>query len=308
MSLNRRQFLTATATAAATAGVLLRSGRAAESGTAPAVNPYELVLLGKTGLKVSRIAIGTGVHGGMRQSDHTRMGKEKCEALLKNAYDRGIRLFDMADLYGTHAFIGNALKTVRDKCVFQTKIWTGGGGIPEAERPDADVVVDRFRKELQTDYIDIILIHCQTSAKWTDDQKRQMEILDKLKTKGIIKAHGISAHSLDALQTAAKTDWCDTVNARVNHGGVAMDDTPEKVAPVLKALHDSGKGVCGMKLIGEGKWKDDPAARDKAIAYALGLGSVDVLIVGFEKNEEMDDYEKRVATALKNLKAATATG
>ncbi len=106
---------------------------------------------------------------------------------------------------------------------------------------------------------------------------------------------------------AAKSPWVDTVNARINHAGQSMDAAPAEVVPVLKALHDAGKGIGGMKLIGEGKWRDDPANRDKAIRYVLDLGIVDSLIVGFEKSAEMDDFEKRVALAMKDAKAA-ATG
>jgi aryl-alcohol dehydrogenase-like predicted oxidoreductase len=304
MKLNRRQFLAATLVGAGSA-ILVRPAWAADAKEAP-VNPYELVPLGKTGLRVSRIGFGTGMRGSGRQSNQTRLGAEKFEALLKDFYDRGGRMFDMADLYGSMPFVGRAMKANRDKCVFLSKIWVGHGGIPELERPDADVVVDRFRKELDSDYIDIILLHCQTSATWTDEQKKQMDILENLKAKKIIRAHGVSIHSLDALKLAAKEPWVDSVNARINHAGMNMDGPVEQVAPVLKALHEAGKGVVGMKLIGEGKWRDDPDNRDKAIRYVLGLGTVDTMVVGFEKSTEVDDFEKRVAAAMKEKAPALA--
>jgi aryl-alcohol dehydrogenase-like predicted oxidoreductase len=305
MKLNRRQFL-ATAVAGVGGAVLVQSGLGAETAWSDPVNPYELVPLGKTGLRVSRIGCGTGMRGSKRESDQTRQGAEKFEALLKDYYDRGGRLFDMADLYGTHPYVGRAMKANRDKCVFQTKIWVMGGGIPEPERPDANIVIDRFRKELDTDYIDIVLLHCQTKATWTDDQKKQMDILDDLKSKKIIRAHGVSVHSLDAMRAAAKSPWVDSVSVRINHAGASMDAAPDQVVPVLKELHDAGKGVVGMKLIGEGKWRDDPKNRDEAIKFVLGLGTVDTMVVGFVKPTDLEDFQKRVATAMKEAKPAMA--
>lgn len=299
MKLNRRQFLTAAV--AGTGGLILgcRGIRAAAPTAAP-VNPYELVPLGKTGLKVSRIGFGTGMRGGNRQSNQTRLGQEPFEKLLRQAYDRGIRFFDCADMYGTNPYVGRALKDKpRDQYVVSTKIWVRKGGLPEPERPDADVLVDRFRKEFQSDYVDLVLIHCMTADRWPDEQKKQMDILANLKSKGIIKAHGVSIHSLGALKTAAACPWVDSVNARINKFGVAMDGPPEEVAPVLKQMHEAGKGVVGMKLIGEGQFRNDETKKNESIAYVLGLGSVDMMIVGFEKVEEIDDFATRVAAAMK---------
>ena len=180
-----------------------------------------------------------------------------------------------------------------------TKIWVRPGGLPEEERPDADVVVDRFRKELNTDYIDLVLIHCMTEPGWCDQQKRQMDILANLKAKGVIRAHGASVHSLGALRACVNHPWVDSVNARINAFGDLMDDPdPAVVASVLRQIHDAGKGVVGMKLIGEGRYRDDPSKRDASIQCALGDGCVDTMIVGFEKREEIDDFAERVKNAL----------
>ena len=263
-------------------------------------DPYEKVSLGKTGLKFSRFCMGTGVRGGNRQSNHTRMGKEKLERLLNDGFDRGVRWFDLADLYGTHPYLIPALKTIpRDKYGIVSKIWFQGGGIPEPERPDADVVVARFLKELGTDYIDLVLLHCVTSPKWNVDLQKQMEIMAKLKQKGTIRAHGVSCHSLEALEAAAQEPWVDSVHARINPYGLSMDDKPEKVVPVLKKIHDAGKGVVGMKIIGEGKLRSEPEKINSSAKFVLGLGCVDILNVGFEKTEEIDDFASRVKSVAK---------
>src|ERR1051326_5168931 len=108
MKIQRREFLKRSALGVS--GVLagVRLSRANET-KAACFDPYEPVVLGKTKLKVSRFCLGTGVHGGNRQSNATRMGKEKFEGLIQGAYERGIRLFDLADLYGTHPYLIPAL-------------------------------------------------------------------------------------------------------------------------------------------------------------------------------------------------------
>jgi aryl-alcohol dehydrogenase-like predicted oxidoreductase len=294
MKIQRREFVkrSALGLGGILAGVPL--ARAAESKPA-FFDPYETVSLGQSKLKLSRFCLGTGVHGGNRQSDHTRMGKQKFEALVQGAYERGVRTFDLADLYGTHPFLLPALKGIpRDKVAIFTKLWFSPGGIPESERPAADVVISRFLKEIGTDYLDLVLLHCVTSPKWPEELRPYMDSLDNLKSKGVIRAHGVSCHSLAALETAAAEPWVDSVHARINPYGMSMDDKPDKVVPVLKKLRAAGKGVVGMKIIGEGRLSNDAEKRDTSARFVLGLGCVDVLNIGFEKTEEIDDFAERV--------------
>jgi aryl-alcohol dehydrogenase-like predicted oxidoreductase len=251
--------------------------------------------LGKTKIKVSRVGFGTGMRGSKRQSNQTRLGKETFEGLLKESYERGVRLFDVADLYGSHPYLASALRKMpREDYVINTKIWWRRGGIPEPERPDADVVVKRFLKELKTDYIDVVLLHCVASEKWPQELRKQMDILDELKHKGFIRAHGVSCHSLPSLQAAANEPWVDSVNVRINAYGKSMDASVAEVEPVVRKLHKEGKGVLGMKLIGEGSFRNSVEKRDNSIRYVLGLGCVDAMVVGFEKIEEVDDFAARV--------------
>jgi aryl-alcohol dehydrogenase-like predicted oxidoreductase len=294
MKISRRHFFKQTSLGVGSLALGTALTSAAES--APVCfDPYEKVPLGKTGLSFSRFCMGTGVSGGNRASNHTRMGKEKLERLLNEGFDRGVRWFDLADLYGTHPYLIPALKTIpRDRYGIVSKIWFHPGGIPEAERPDADVVVQRFLKELGTTYVDLVLIHCVTSSKWNQDLRKQMDIMAKLKQKGDIRAHGVSCHSLEALSAAAEEPWVDSVHARINPYGMSMDDKPEKVVPVLKKIHDAGKGVVGMKIIGEGKLRSEPEKITASAKFVLGLGCVDILNVGFEKPEEIDDFASRV--------------
>jgi aryl-alcohol dehydrogenase-like predicted oxidoreductase len=292
MKIARRTFL---ACAALGMGGALVSRKS--SGEVPPLtfDPFERVAIGKTGLKFSRIVLGTGMKGGKRESNQTRLGREPFESLIRQAHERGVDTYDLADLYGTHPYVMPALKGIsREKFRIITKIWFRDGGLPEKERPDADVCTERFLKELGTDYIDLMLLHCVTSAKWPEELRRQMELLTRLKTQGKIRALGVSCHSLQALEAAATEPWVESVHTRINPYGMSMDGAPEKVVPVLNRIHTAGKGVVGMKIIGEGRLRDDSDKRDASVKFALTLGCVDVLNVGCESTKELDDLAMRI--------------
>lgn len=292
-NLSRRKFLSALTVGAGTI-LLDKSGIAFPDVPLDSTDPLRMVELGTTGIKTTLLGMGTGFSGYNRSSNITRAGI--AEQLIRQAYEKGIRFFDCADTYGTHVHLANALKSFpRESYVVASKIWIEKGGLPESERPDADIMVDRFRKELRTDYIDIVQLHCMTDPKWTDRHKRQMDILDNLKTKKIIRAHGASVHSLQAMEACVESPWVDVVHARINAFGEAMDhQDPARVTPVIEKLHKAGKGVIGMKLIGNGKHRKETDKIDKSLKFVLGLGTVNMIIVGFELPEQIDDYMTRI--------------
>jgi aryl-alcohol dehydrogenase-like predicted oxidoreductase len=296
--IKRREFLCTAAAGAAgvlAAGTLVRAEPEKPAAKVDA-DPAALVPLGKH-LKVCRMGAGTGMNGGNRQTNQTRLGKEKFEALLNYEYDRGIRAFDCADLYGTHPYVGRVLKgKPRESFQVFSKLWCLRGGLPEPERPDADVNVKRFLKELQMDYIDLVQIHCMTSPKWTQDMRKQMDIMAKLKEQGLIKAHGVSVHSFDALKAAADEPWVDVIHVRINPFKMRTDAAMDQVVPVVKKAHDAGKGIIGMKLVGEGQF--DAQRREESINWVLGLGCVDCLVVGYEKTGQVDEIKSLVRKKL----------
>ncbi|MHC4177499.1 MAG: aldo/keto reductase, partial [Planctomycetota bacterium] len=273
MMIKRREFLSVAVAGTAGALAVGELAVAAPPTATPAeLDPMALVPLGKK-LKACRISCGTGMGGGGRQTNQTRLGKEKFEALLRYAYDQGIRQFDMADLYGTHPYVGRVLKDKpRDKVQLVSKIWTHPRGLPERERPPADVLVKRFLKELQTDYIDVLQIHCMMRGDWPQRQRRQMDVMAKLKEKGLIRAHGVSVHTFPALEAAAKEPWVDVVHVGINTFGHRTAGPMEKVVPLLKKMRAAGKGIIGMKLIGEGKF--DPQQRKETLKFAMESGCV----------------------------------
>jgi aryl-alcohol dehydrogenase-like predicted oxidoreductase len=298
-NITRRQFLTTTVAVGAGSVLLGKSAIRLPSGV-PVLSsdPLQIVTLGKSGIKTTLLGMGTGFSGYNRSSNITRAGV--AESVIHAAYEKGIRFFDCADSYGTHPYTAAALKDYpRESYTLSSKIWVGPGGIPDRERPDADVVIDRFRRELKTDYLDMIQIHCMTDARWTDKEKKQMDILENLKVKKIIGAHGVSVHSLEAMEAAVNNPWIDVIHVRINPFGEVMDKSDVNlVIPVIEKLHKAGKGVIGMKLIGNGNFRDDSEKIDAALKYVLGLGTVDMIIVGFEKPGQIDNYLGRMKRAL----------
>jgi aryl-alcohol dehydrogenase-like predicted oxidoreductase len=298
-NLSRRQFMAAISAGAGT--VLFGSAINAFSSETKQkyTDPFQIITLGNTGIKTTLLGMGTGFSGYMRSSNITRAGV--AESVIRNAYEKGIRYFDCADSYGTHPYAAAALKGIpRENYTLGTKMWVAEGGIPENERPDAGIVVDRFRKELNTDYIDLVQMHCMTSGEWTDQYKRFMDGLENLKVKKIIRAHGVSVHSFDALKVASENPWVDVIHVRINPFGENMDQRdPALVVPVIEKFHKAGKGVIGMKLIGGGRLKNDSEKIDTSLKYVLGLGTVDMIIIGFELPEQIDHYIRRIKDVIK---------
>ncbi len=287
----RREFIHRTSLAA---GALLFGGKAMAARLA-ALGPLsqkflatDTVTLGKTGIQTSRLAMGTGTVGGGGHSNQTKLGMDGLPRLLLNGYDNGLRFFDTADSYGSHPYAAKALKQVdRSKVTVLSKTFSRD---PAGVRAD----LERFRRELGTDYIDIVLIHCVTEADWTTRYRGAMDVLSEAKQKGIIRAHGCSCHTIEALRAAAASPWVEVDLARMNPVGAHMDADPETVASVLRQMRASGKAVVGMKILGQGALR---SKQDEAIRYALGLGLLDAFTIGAESIDEQKDLMRRIAAA-----------
>src|SRR6266851_8090455 len=232
--------------------------------------------------------MGTGTIGSGHHSNQTALGLKGLSGLLLNGYDRGLRFFDAADAYGSHPHVAEALKHVpRDKVTVLTKTWAR---TPQEARAD----LDRFRRELGTDYLDVALMHCVTEADWTERYRGVMDVLSEAKEKGTIRAHGCSCHSIGALRAAAKSPWVEVDLARINPIGAHMDADPATVVGVLREMKAAGKAVVGMKILGQG---DLRGRLSEALRYALGLGLLDAFTIGAESRSEQEDLIGRVAAA-----------
>jgi aryl-alcohol dehydrogenase-like predicted oxidoreductase len=288
--MHRRDFLIRTATAAGAAWLSSKAVFTALANTTlpKKFNAYDLVTLGNTGIKTSRLAMGTGTVGSGHHSHQTDLGVKGLSNLLLNGYDKGLRFFDAADSYGSHPHVAEALKQIpRDKVTVLTKTFSR---TPAEARAD----LDRFRRELGTDYLDICLMHCVTEADWTDRYKGVMDILSEAKEKGIIRTHGCSCHTIEALRAAAKSPWVEIDLARINPVGAIMDADPATVVGVLKEMKAAGKAVVGMKILGQGALRNH---QDEGIKFALSNGVLDAFTIGAESKQEQEDLIRRIAAA-----------
>jgi 1-deoxyxylulose-5-phosphate synthase len=288
--MRRREFLVRSVSAAGAAWFFPKSilSALAEQTLAGKFAASDTITLGSTGIKTSRLAMGTGTVGSGHHSHQTALGINGLSDLLLNGYDHGLRFFDSADSYGSHPHVAEALKHVpRDKVTVLTKSWAR-----DATGMRADL--DRFRRELGTDYIDICLMHCLSEADWTDRYRGAMDVLSEAKQKGIIRAHGCSCHTIEALRAAAKSPWVEIDLARINPIGAYMDADPPTVLGVLKEMKGSGKAVVGMKILGQGTLRN---RQDEAIKYALSQGVLDAFTIGAESKQEQEDLVRRIAAA-----------
>jgi 1-deoxyxylulose-5-phosphate synthase len=294
--MKRREFLQRAACGAGAAWLGAKTfGADLWARATPTISPLaqkfaasDKVTLGQTGIRTSRLAMGTGTVGYNHHSNQTALGMDGLPKLLLNGYDQGLRFFDAADSYGSHPYVAKALKQLpRDKVTVLTKTWARD---PATARAD----IDRFRKELGTDYIDVLLMHCLTEGDWTNRYRGVMDVFEEAKRKGIIRTHGCSCHTLQALRAAAKSPWVEIDLARVNPIGSHMDADPDTVVSVLREMRAAGKAVVGMKILGQG---DMRTRRDEALRYALSLNTLDAFTIGAENIAEQNDLVRRISMA-----------
>lgn len=283
-TMNRRKFIR---NSALSAGII--SFPSFTSSSIPSMfwkKATDEVVLGSTGLKVTRMAIGTGTSGWNRQSNQTRkLGIQGLASLLHYAYEQGIRFWDSADQYGTHPHLREALKYVpREKIVILTKTHA-------STRAEMKADLDRFRSEIGTDFIDIVLLHCMLDENWPEKKKGAMEYLSEAREKGIIKAHGVSCHTLKALKTAASSDWVQIDLARINPTGDNMDADVSTVIPILKKMKSDGKGIIGMKIFGGGTLTNRV---DECLQFILNQNYVDSFTIGIESKTQLEEILRKI--------------
>jgi 1-deoxyxylulose-5-phosphate synthase len=245
----------------------------------------DVVTLGQTGIKLSRLAIGTGTHGVNKTSVQGRLGINGFGDLLCHAYDEGMRFWETADQYGTHNHLREGMRRVgKSNVVVMTK-----SRATTAEAMKADL--DRFRRELGRDYLDIVLLHCMTSDNWPKEMEGAMEVLERARQSGAIRAHGVSCHTLGALKAAARTPWVQVDLARINPRQASMDADPETVLSVLREMKRAGKGIIGMKIFGAGRLTDDV---DGALRYCARLDVLDAFTIGFGNRDQLDEVVRKL--------------
>jgi predicted aldo/keto reductase-like oxidoreductase len=294
--LSRRDFLRGTLAA----GVVAGTPGWSRADAANKRSATDWVTLGSSGVKVTRLAFGTGTYGGKVQRV---LGQEQFTRLVRHAYDRGIRFFETADAYsGMPEMLASALRGIpRDSYRLMTKY-----RLREPEDPKA--TIDRFRRELNSEYFDVLLLHCVRVPDWAEQSKRLRDALSEAKQRKVILAHGASCHGLLPLRAfPASADWLDVALLRINHTGTRMDtlrqvdsddlgDVNEVVGHV-KAIRQKGTGVIGMKVMGEGQFRT-PEQRDASIRFVTRLGAVDAVTIGYKSEAEIDEAIERLDTHL----------
>jgi 1-deoxyxylulose-5-phosphate synthase len=281
----------------------LAAGAIAATGTLPLkADPQtatDWVTLGKTNVKVTRLAFGTGSFSGKVQRD---LGQEEFTRLVRHAHERGVRFFETAESYsGMHEMLGIALQGVpRDSYRLMTKITTYHGGDPQAK-------IDELRRAAKTEYFDIALLHWQHTTDWPTASLRWQDGFSEAQHKQAILSHGASVHGLPALRQVPDTRWLELAMIRVNHKGVSMDaeefDTKglgnvNEVVTHVKQARKNGMGIISMKLVGEGAFtnRDD---RKAAMRFAFRNAGVTAVTVGYKNTGEVDE-------AIENLNMALA--
>jgi 1-deoxyxylulose-5-phosphate synthase len=293
-SMNRRTFLGKTAAVVGSA-IAARGWGAQRPGTQPAVmttapaklRASDVVTLGRTGIKASRLAMGTGTESGGEQR---RLGIAGMVKLFHYGFDQGVRWWDVSDMYKIHPHVQAALKEIkRDQVTITSKTQA-----KDYQGVRADV--ERFRQEMGTDYIDILLLHCMTDGKWPEKMKGPMDALSEAKAKGHVRAVGCSCHTFDALQAAADNPWVDVDLARINPFAAVMDvDSRQEVPEVLRVLqlmHERGKAVYGMKILGAGGFKGKKI--DDSLRFVLTQRFISGFTIGFSKANDVDDIIRRM--------------
>jgi aryl-alcohol dehydrogenase-like predicted oxidoreductase len=291
-SLTRREFITTTATLAGAAWMASCASVSTTKRTAT-----DIVALGKSGLKTTRLGLGTGSNGGRVQFE---LGQEAFTKLIRYGYDKGIRYFDCAQAYKTYPWIGDAIKGLpREKIFLLSKI----GGAPDKPAE----VVDKLLKDYKTDYIDCLFVHCSTTGTWIDERRRLMDAIDEAKQKGKVRAKGVSCHALPALRVAAKSDWVQVNLVRVNPQAAHIDGESPKwnepgkdlkpVMDLIKTMHANGHGVIGMKLIGNGDFTN-AEDREKSIRYVMAQPEIHAVTIGCKSPAEVDEAITRINNAL----------
>jgi aryl-alcohol dehydrogenase-like predicted oxidoreductase len=257
------------------------------------------VTLGKSGVKVTRLAFGTGSFSGQVQRD---LGQEQFTRLVRHAHERGVRFFETAESYnGMHEMLGIALQGVpRDSYRLMTKVTTHDGVSPQEK-------IDELRKLAKTDYFDIVLLHFQHTPTWPTDSLRWQDGISEAQSKQAVLSHGASVHGLPALRQVPENKWLELAMIRMNHKGVRMDaenyDTSglgnvSEVVTHVKKVRKEGVGVISMKLVGEGQFTQR-ADRQAAMKFAFRHAGVNSVTVGYKNTAEIDE-------AIENLNLALA--
>ena len=278
------------------------------------MNRIPVVKLGDTGLKVSKLGFGTYDFGRQPLGISPKKGGQ----ILFEAYKLGVNFWDTSDDYVSHPHVAAALKLVpRKDVVISTKTNARSGG--EAEKS-----LKNSLKELGTDYVDIFLLH-NVKSDWIDDCSELFKELRDLKATGMVRAVGLSTHSVAVVQEVAQLDevdvimtiCCNTDQATIKRfqDHIPLEDgTIEEMLEAIKLTHNNGKGVIAMKVLGgtcpncqlsrsrclesQQQHPAPPLARnyESSIKSIAKMKTVDAMVIGMENIDQLQKNVKAILT------------
>lgn len=234
----------------------------------------QTAILGKSGLKVSRLCFGTLTMSPLQRD----MTPEEGARLLVHAYERGVRFLDTADLYGTYPHIRLALKDVPDY-IISTKAYCW-------DKKTTQEALERAFRGVGRDYIDLFMLHEQESLYTLRGHEEALVFLAKMREKGHIGAVGVSTHFAGCVKAAAKFPMIDVVHPLINYAGIGIQDgTREDMEDSIRIARSAGIGIFAMKSLGGGH-----LIRENRIAleYARTSPLLDSVAIGMQTIAEVD--------------------
>lgn len=235
----------------------------------------EYTILGKTGLRVSKLCFGTLTISPLQRDFDTKKGA----ALLKSAYDMGVTFFDTAEIYGTYPHLKQAFSNT-DDVVICTKSYS-------YDQRTAKESLDKALLGIGRDCIDIFMLHEQESAHTLRGHSEAIEYFLKKKQEGVIRAFGVSTHFVACVLAAAKHNEIDVIHPIFNKRGLGVvDGTKQEMENAVQLAYEAGKGVFAMKPLGGGHLCANPK---EAFAYVADNKYVHSVAVGMQSKQEISD-------------------
>ncbi len=233
-------------------------------------------LLGDTGLSVSRLCFGSLTMGPLQK----KLSPEEGGRLLRYGFERGINFVDTAELYETYPHIKSALEGIpRQQYVIATKSYA-------YSKETAEESLNKALKEMNTDYVDVFLLHEQESELTIKGHYEALEFFIRKKEEGYIKAVGISTHRIAGVEASLKYKEIQVLHPIVNKAGLGIQDgTIEEMLSALEKAHLQGKGIYGMKPLGGGNLL---RSFKECFDFVLDIPYLHSIAVGMQSNEEID--------------------
>ncbi|MEW5921981.1 MAG: aldo/keto reductase [Bacillota bacterium] len=231
-------------------------------------------VLGKTGLLVSRLCFGTLTMGPLQAN----LSLEEGAALLSEAFAAGVNFWDTAESYRNYQYLRLALKKTGALPVIASRTYAYSADGAKAS-------LEKARRELDLDVIPIFMLHEQESALTLAGHRPALAYLCEARERGLIKAVGISCHTVAAVRAAIHFPELDVIHPLINYQGIGIKDgTAAEMLAAMRSAFKQGLGIYGMKVLGGGHLG---GSAEKALTFARRLDCLDAMAVGMASRDEL---------------------